>query len=177
VTTRAAAIILFLLVLSAPLGAQRAWEVSGGYSYLHDPPDATDFPAGWLAGTAITVGPWPWFAVVADVSGHVTSSFDIDLSTFALLGGARASARIGPFTEFAQLAAGVVRAKSTVVGITSAEENAAVQPGGGVDIPLAARLAARLQFDYRLVFGGIDAPIADPRHQFRYSLSLVYRHR
>jgi len=172
VTRPAAAIIILLLIGSAPLGAQRAWDLAGGYSYLHDPPDAIDFPAGWIASAS--VGLTPWLAAAADVSGHAASELAIDFSTLAVLGGVRASARIGRFTEFAQFLAGPVRAKSTVVGITAIEHDAAVQPGGGVDYPLGSRWAARVQFDFRQVFGGVDTPIADPRHQFRYSAAVVY---
>ncbi len=155
--------------------ARAAWEISGSYSYLQDPPDRTDFPAGWAAGTAIDVR--PWLSIAADVSGHHTSSFAVDLSTLAALGGVRASARLGSLTEFAQLLAGAVRASSTVVGLDAGETDPAIQPGAGVEYPLAPRYALRAQFDYRLVRGGAGPPIADPRHQFRYSLGIVFHHR
>jgi hypothetical protein len=175
VTARAATLVILLLILAAHIRAQPAWDISGGYSYLHDPPDAIDFPAGWIAGAS--VGVTPWLSAIVDVSGHAATDLAIDFSTLAALAGVRASARVGPFTEFAQLVAGIVRSKSTVVGIESSDHNGSLQPGGGLEYPSGTRVAARLQFDYRQVLGGIETAIADPRHQFRYSIALVYRSR
>jgi len=101
----------------------------------------------------------------------------LDFSTLALVGGVRASARIGRLTEFGQIGVGLARSTSTVVGISSTAHAVAIQPGAGLDYPLGPRFAARLQIDYRAIRGGIEAPIADPRHQFRYAAELVYRGR
>jgi len=161
-----------LLLLTRPLAAQTPWAVAGGYSYLQDPPDRIDFPAGWIATASVALK--PWLSVVGDVSGHKETALDIDFATFAVLGGARASASIGRLTEFGQLLAGVVRSTSTVVGITSSDHHPAIQPGAGVDYPIARRLAARLQIDYRAIRGGAVSPAPDPRHQLRYSVLLVY---
>ncbi len=147
--------------------------MAGGYAYLNDPPDRTDFPSGWLADAS--VGLTRWLSLVADVSAHwETTIDDIHLSTSAVTGGVRVSARIGRLTEFGQLLAGVARSSSTVVGITNSDDNAAVQPGAGLDYPLLPRLSGRAQFDYRVIRGGIGPPIADPRHQFRFAVALVY---
>ncbi len=161
-----------LVLAAAPAAAQRTWEIGAGYSYLQDPPDRVDFRGGWLAEGAVGLN--GWLRAVGDVSRHWEATLDIHLSTVAFLGGVRASARVGHLTEFAQLLGGVVRSASTVVGVTSADSNPSVQPGAGVDYPLAARVSARAQFDYRLVRGGAGPPIADPRHQFRYSAAIVY---
>ena len=163
------------LVMSMPASAQARWGLAGGYSFLQDPPDRTNFPAGWVA--AVDVELTPWLAAVGDVSGHRNSNFDIELSTIAILGGARASARIGWLVEFAQLLAGVVRSSSTVLGAGASEHDPALQPGGGIEVDVAPQLSLRGQIDYRLVGGGPGPPIADPRHQFRYSASIVYHHR
>jgi hypothetical protein len=154
--------------------AQRAWDLAGGYTYLQDPPDRTNFPAGWMAGVDVAVT--DWLSAVVDVSRHWESTLDIDLSASAMTGGLRASARVGRLTEFAQLLAGVAHSSSTVVGVTSSQNNLTIQPGGGVEYPSGRRVAARFEFDYRGIAGGIGPPIADPRHQFRFVWALVYRH-
>jgi hypothetical protein len=175
IARRAVTLATVLLFLPQSLSAQRAWEVAGGYVYLQDPPDRTNFPAGWLASAGVALN--DWLSAVADVSRSVESSFAIDLATAAFVGGIRASAQIGPLSEFGQFLVGVVRSTSTVVGISQSDDNVALQPGGGVDFRLGHRFAARLQIDYRTIRGGIAGPIADPRHQFRYAAELVYRHR
>ncbi len=169
-------IILFAVLVAWPQTtiAQRAWDLAGGYTYLQDPPDRTNFPTGWMAGADVAVT--DWLAAVVDVSRHWASTLDIDLSTAAVTGGLRASVRVGHVTEFAQLLAGVAVASSTVVGVTSRETNLAIQPGGGVEYPADRRFAARFEIDYRGITGGIGPPIADPRHQLRFVWALVYRH-
>ena len=158
--------------MAAPAAAQRSWEIAAGYSYLQDPPDRTNFPAGWLAGASASLT--PWLSVVGDISRHHESSLDIDLSTTALLAGVRAGARIGPFVEFGQLLAGLARSTSTVVGMTTSANDPALQPGAAIEYPIARQFSLRAQFDYRVVRGGDGPGIADPRHQFRYSATLVY---
>lgn len=149
--------------------------MAAGYAYLQDPPDRTDFPAGWMADAAVGVN--GWLSAVADAGRSAHSTLDIDLSTSALLGGVRASARIGRLTEFAQLLGGLARSTSTVVGVSASDNHFAIQPGAGVDFPFRRRLAGRLQVDYRAIRGGVGSPIADPRHQFRLVGAVVYRRR
>ena len=167
---------MFALCLACPRAtvAQPAWDLAGGYTYLQDPPDRTNFPAGWMAGADVAIT--DWLSVVVDASRHWQSTLDVDLSTSAITGGLRASARIGRLTEFAQLLAGVAHSSSSVVGVTSAENDFAIQPGGGVDYPSGRRFAVRVEIDYRAIAGGIGPPIADPRHQFRFVWALIYRH-
>ena len=171
--TRIAAAVLITIGLFVPASAsaQTAWDVAGGYSFLQDPPDRINFPAGWLATAGI--GLTPWLSVVGDVSRHSTTDFDIDLATLAVLGGVRASARIGPFVEYAQFLSGVVRSTSTVIGITSSESRAGIQPGAGVEYSLTRHFAVRGQFDYSFVVGA-ESPDTDPRHQLRYSALVAY---
>lgn len=174
---RIAAGVLFVVLIAWPQRtlAQRAWDVGGGYTYLQDPPDRTDFPAGWTADADI--GLTRWLSAVADVSCHWQSTLAIDLSICATTGGLRASARVGPVTEFAQLLAGVAHSRGTVVGITSSTNNLAIQPGGGIEYPSDRPFAARFEIDYRAISGGIGPPIADPRRQLRMVWALVYHQR
>ena len=172
-----------MLALPQAAAAQAARpEVFGGYSYLYDPShaivqanaDQNSLRVGWMAGAARPILN-DWLAIVGDVSGHrkrrLTFDGDVTLSFQAYMGGVRAAARIGPFIEFAQLLAGVVRSSGSQFGIEVHDSGFALQPGGGLDYPFASRLAARIEFDYRTV-DGTDAG-RERVHQLRAALSLV----
>jgi hypothetical protein len=162
--------------------APRSTEVFGGYSFLRDPGNAIldasagddNFTLGWTAGLARPV--WRAVAAVGEVSGHyktrTTFDADVTLSFHAFLAGPRVAARIGPLTEFAQVLAGAVHGRGSAFGTTVSVTDLAAQPGGGVDYPLGARLAARLELDYRWIRGSDGRPSAN---QFRAVAALVYR--
>jgi outer membrane protein with beta-barrel domain len=175
--TRAAAAMLGVMVLLVPMSASaqtsHVWEISGGYSYLQDSPDRTNLPAGFAIGAGIGIN--RWLSAVVDVSRNSHTVFDIDLTTFAILAGVRASAKIGRVLEFGQLVAGRAHASSTVVGVTSRDAGFALQPGAGLDYPAGGRFSGRLQVDFRSIGGGGFGK--DPRHDFRFVAAVVYRHR
>jgi hypothetical protein len=163
--------------------APRSIEVFGGYSFLRDPGNSIleassgddSYTLGWTAGLARPV--WRAVAAVGEVGGHyktrTTFDTDVTLSFHAVLAGPRVAARIGPLTEFAQVLAGAVHGRGSAFGTTVSVTGLAAQPGGGVDYPLGARLAARLQLDYRWIRGSSDGrPAAS---QFRAVAALVYR--
>src|SRR5262245_41946367 len=116
-----AAAVVFLTAASGRANAQiRTVEIFGGYAFANDEKTQTEFPAGWSAGTALTLN--PWFAAVGDVAGHYatvqTFDADVQLTMHAVMGGGRAFARIGRLTEFAQLLAGIVHGSGTLFGST-----------------------------------------------------------
>ena len=77
-------------------------------------------------------------------------------------------------TEFGQLLAGVVRASGSAFGSTTTGHSFSVQPGVGVDYPLAKAWAARAQLDLRLITAQRDTFNAG--YQYRFVAGLVYRH-
>jgi hypothetical protein len=115
--------------------------------------------------------------VVGDVSGQYKTialfTSEGRLSVHTLMGGVRASARIGRLTEFAQLLIGVARTTGSAFGSTTTATTFAVQPGGGVEFPLARAWAARAQLDVRLLRSEPDA--TNGGYQTRFAASLVYR--
>jgi hypothetical protein len=183
-TVRLAAHSVSILVwLLAATRAACGQEIYAGYSYLTDASsplvraiaEHNDLPAGWLAGAA-----WQtrdWLAIVADASGHRktlhTFDSDVKLSYFAAMGGVRASAPIGPLVEFGQVLAGVLYGRGSAFGATVTESAFAIQPGGGVDMPLGRRLRARAEVDLRLINGSADG--RQRTHQVRAVAALVYR--
>jgi hypothetical protein len=164
-----------VIVCSLPIGAAaqpvRAWEVAGGYQTIDNVQDRVSL-LGWTADAAVRV--IPWLSAVGETGAASRTVGDVALHQFAVLGGARAAARIGPFSEFVQLLAGASRSPSEVLG-ESVPDNGysfTLQPGGGVDIPLGGRFAARLQIDRRSFVGGEFA--AEDRHEIRLSAALVF---
>src|SRR5262245_40392060 len=114
---RNAALVVLVVAACAPAKAQsRSIEIFGGYSLVDDTKSDTMLPTGWAAGAALTLS--PWFAAVADASGHykTVELFDSDarLTTHGVMGGGRAFARVGRLAEFVQLVAGVLRSTGTV---------------------------------------------------------------
>ena len=169
--------MLLLLLMPRHALAQTPFEVSGGYSLAHDSRDQVTLPAGWIAGAAI--GLTPAFAAVADVSGQYKTvallNADARLSVHTVLGGIRASARLGRLTEFGQILAGVVRTSGSAFGSTTTMLAIGVQPGAGVDYPLTPRWAARAELDVRLIAAQQDAQTGGT--QLRFAACLVYRRR
>ena len=174
---RALCLVLLLVPAARPAAAQAASEMSAGYSAIRDPRDRVTLPRGWIAGAALALT--PVISVVADISGEYTSiplfTGDAELSLHAWMGGVRASGRISGLTEFVQLLAGGVRASGTAFGASTISRLFAVQPGVGVDVPLASAWAARAQIDVRLLRSEADA--ANGSSQYRFGAAIVYHRR
>ena len=177
---RSAAIVLLLTCAcapAAPAAAQtlRPVEIFGGYAFVHDPKNDVSLPAGWTVGTALRLS--DWLSAVADASGgyRTEDAFGarVRLSAHALLVGARTSAHIGRLDEFAQLLAGVVRGSGTAFGFTETTNAFALQPGAGIDCPIARRLAARGEIDVRFIRNKPNGNEAG--YEYRFAAVLVYR--
>ncbi|HMD36046.1 MAG TPA: hypothetical protein VKH42_13805 [Vicinamibacterales bacterium] len=171
------AIVVLVIISSQPARASaqstRAWEIAGGYQTVDDPLDRVTL-LGWTADAAVRL--MPWLSAVGETGAARRTIFEIELRQLALLGGARAAARIGPFTEFVQILAGVSRSGSTVLGESRDEGSAfALQPGGGVDVSLGDAFAARFQIDRRSLLGGEF--VSDDRHEIRLAAVLVFHSR
>jgi hypothetical protein len=165
---------LLLCLLPRPARAQVPVEVSGGYSLAHDSRDIVLLPAGWAAGAAVAIT--PIFSAVADVSGQYATitlvDADVKLSVLTAMGGVRASGRLGAFTEFGQILFGVVRTTGSAFGSTATARSFGIQPGVGLDYPLARRWAARGELDIRVIG---DQPNANNSgYELRFVAGLVY---
>jgi len=154
----------------------------GGYSYLRDPGNSViaatagdnSFHVGWAAGVARHL--WRRLDLVAEASGHyktrTTFDEDVRLSFHGFVGGPRVALDLGRFREFGQMLTGVVHANGSAFGVTVSTTALALQPGGGIDYRIAARVAARLQLDYRWINGDEFRRSAN---QFRAVAALVVR--
>ena len=170
-------IVLLLCMLPRPTLAQAGFEISGGYAIARDPRDEVTLPAGWMAGAALSLT--PTFSAVADVSAQnkTVALFNTDarLSVLSAMAGVRAAARIGVLTEFGQLLVGVVRASGSAFGSTTTGRSLSVQPGVGVDYPIAKAWLARAELDLRLL--AAQPETFNAGYQYRFVAGLVYRHR
>ncbi|MFI5179692.1 MAG: outer membrane beta-barrel protein [Vicinamibacterales bacterium] len=182
--------IVSALVAMMALGAPRAseaqtrppLEVYAGYSYLNDPTNSVvaatagdnSLRVGWMAGTAVPLS--GWLSVVAEAGGNYrtlpTIDSDVRLSVLSFMAGGRASARIGPLTEFGQVLVGAVRGRGSEFGVSVSNTGFALQPGAGLDWPFGHRLAARLELDFRTINASGDG--RDRAHQIRAIAALVY---
>jgi hypothetical protein len=171
------ALPLALLLCCWPLSAaaQAGVEISGGYALAHDPRDAVTLPAGWLAGVAVPIT--SAIAAVADVSGQYKTiplfASDAHVSVHTVMGGVRASARVARLTEFAQVLLGMARVSGSAFGSTTTATVLGVQPGAGIEYPVAGAWGARAQIDVRLLRSEPDA--TNGGYQTRFAASLVYR--
>jgi hypothetical protein len=157
-------------------------ELFGGYSYLRDPGNALfaatasddAFPAGWFAGLAHRV--WRRVDLVGEVGGQykhgVTLDEDVTMTFHAVLAGPRVSIRLGPASGFSQALVGIVHGSASGFGASVSVTDLSIQPGGGIDVPLAGRFAARFEMDYRWIRG---ADSREAANQFRIAAGLVYR--
>ncbi len=174
---RALPIVLLLCVLPQPTSAQTRFEISGGYAVARDPRDEVTLPAGWMAGAALTLT--PTLSAVAEVSGQYKTvalfNANARLRMLTVMGGLRASGRIGALTEFGQVLVGVLCASGSAFGATTAARSFSVQPGVGLDYPLTKAWAARSELDLRLIRSQPDA--TNGSTQYRFVAGLVYRHR
>jgi hypothetical protein len=171
---RALPLALLLCCSARPAAAQTGVEISAGYALAHDSRDAVTLPAGWVAGVALPIT--SAIAAVADVSGQYKTialfTSEAHLSVHTVMGGVRASARIGRLTELAQVLLGVARSSGSAFGSTTTATVLAVQPGAGIEYPLARAWAARAQIDVRLLRSEPDA--TNGGYQTRFAASLIY---
>ena len=143
-----------------------------GYTYLRDVRTDVDFSKGWMVAAGRKVGP-VWAVVQFD-----NSSADLGLvvgeasvSVRSIMAGVAVGGRIGPFREFLQLVVGQVRGRGVLFGTESSESRFSVQPGVGLDYPITRAIAARLQFDDRLMRGNR----AWTQVELRVGAAFVYR--
>jgi hypothetical protein len=169
--------IMLVATAPRPAGAE-TWtprEVSGGYVFLNDSDNQIRLPAGWMAGVALRLTDRLSAVGEGGISTRTTTTFgsEIRLKVGTVLGGVRAEARLGRFTEFGQVLAGVVLGSATGFGITSTNTAFGLQPGAGLDYPLGARVAGRVQADVRFISGGSND--STPGHEIRFLVGVVLK--
>ncbi len=146
----------------AKLAPELEW--FGGYSFYRDQRDDLSFPGGWAFSAARR-----WndaLAIVGQMSGsHRSESIaganvaSANLYTFTV--GPKYARRTGRVDSYGEVLIGVARTQGSAFGVSDSSTGFALQPGVGVDVPLARNLALRVGFNAEAIhdaggwFGGI----------------------
>lgn len=144
-------------------------ELFGGYSYTKDGDESLH---GGEVSLDVRIN--RWIAAEADVSDHFGGELSVSRSRLFFLGGLRFAYRTSSLAVFTHYLAGGARSRAgiTVAGVDISESRTdfAMAFGGGVDVRLADRWAARAQADYTTIHseGGSD-------NEPRFSAGVVYR--
>jgi opacity protein-like surface antigen len=176
---------VILLSVPAPVLAQDqpAADIGGGYSLVRDYRVKENLPLGWFASGAYNIT--DWLAAVGEIGGSNKSyDFTVDSDTFStntrlhtFLGGARHSRRLKGTTPFGQVLVGVARETGGVTifrpSIATSQTKLALQPGGGIDIPVTDRISARLAADYRRIFARRENTDQKDNNEVRFAVGLV----
>jgi hypothetical protein len=173
-------VVALALLAARPASAQNSFqrfEVFGGWSHL--PANGEDFPRQNSTGfqAALTVNVNRWFGVAADLGGQYSNaSWDrgpgvptlmADTSVYEYLFGPQFTRRGDRVDVFAHALVGRATGDSGIGGFS--ESGFTLGGGGGVDIGLTERLAARVQFDW---LGSFQDMIED---NTRLGIGLVIR--
>jgi hypothetical protein len=146
------ALVLVLLPSRAAAQAPSRATLGLSYGYLREAAsDGATYDAGWFASVASR--PRSSLSWVGEVGGSYRSPAGVTQQLLSCLGGARLSHRQGSIAPFVQAVAGIERFSEP--GFS--ETGLALQPGGGIDVSLTARLALRAQVDYRWVRIGANS--------------------
>ena len=154
-----------------------AFEVGGGYAFLGGAGATEGYGAGWFAD-----GGWratSWLSLVGEVGRHRRRQdigfIDFETNVDSAMAGVRLLHRRPRFAPYAQVLLGAVRVERTThlafpVDSVAGEDAAygALQIGGGIQLPLSARLAIRIGADYRRVFDAYRL------HHHRFFTGAVY---
>ena len=166
---RAAAAVLALVTATAAAPDARASDLFAGYSMLA----ADEALHGWHA--AFAFGLTGRIGIVVDASEHYgDGEGGSDLASLSLLAGPRFAFGGGRLRPFVHVLAGAVRTRESFpifqVDISETTTAFGGAAGGGLDIGIGERWAARVAADYR--FASADGETeGDPR----LSAGVVYR--
>ena len=151
--------------------------MGGGYAFLGGAGLAEGYGAGWFAD-----GGWRatrWLSLVGEAGRHRWRQdlgfIDAETNVDSLAAGVRILHRRPRFAPYVQILVGAVRVNRTTRLVFPVESavvedgvSGTLQIGGGIQVPLANRLAVRIGADYRRVFDAV------PLHHHRFFTGAVY---
>jgi hypothetical protein len=136
------------------LPERRPYELFGGYSLLFDTTDGLTFPLGWIASVSRPLDDSA--AIVGEVTGSYKSGSALgvtlagqNIHTFAA--GVRLSRRTTGILAYGQLLAGLEVASAQVFGYSDSSTGFVLEPGFGVDVPVARNLGVRVGGEFTIV--------------------------
>ena len=180
-TGGAALAIWLIMAAGSPAFGQTpeapAFELGGGYAFLGGAGLAEGYGAGWFAD-----GGWRatrWLSLVGEAGRHRWRQdlgfIDAETNVDSLAAGVRILHRRPRFAPYVQILVGAVRVNRTTRLVFPVESavvedgvSGTLQIGGGIQLPLPARLAVRIGADYRRVFDAYRL------HHHRFFTGAVY---
>jgi hypothetical protein len=164
-------LVAIISVATPVLAQERAGDVAIGYSVLHDSDAEETFPMGWLFAGGVNLG--SNVALVGEAGGNYKTvdvlGTDVNLRVHTFLGGIRVQNHQPKVMPFGQVLVGLAHMGVSALGEGDSANGFAVQPGGGVDIPLGSRMGARVQGDFRMIRSE-----GDTSNEFRIGVGLVF---
>lgn len=143
----ALAVITCLVPTRAQAQDAEVASIALGYSLLEiTDSDVTALPAGWLFSGSRRLG--GVFSVVGEVGGNYRQSEGDWFSIHTFMGGVRFSPARPGVSAFGQFLVGAV----TAACCDGSATYMAIEPGGGVEIPVGTRAALRLGASVPLIF-------------------------
>jgi hypothetical protein len=162
-------VVLALLVLSASARTAHAQTTDGaqlglGYSFFQVlDGDNFKMPGGWLISAAQPAN--RWLSAVAEVAGNYKKEDGETLKLHTYQAGVRAYApNNGSVRPYGQFLAGA--ATGTCCG--SSETRFAIEPGGGVELPIAPHASVRVGVGFPMIFNP-----GDVGHAFRFHTGIA----
>jgi hypothetical protein len=132
----------------------REYQWFAGYSFYRDQSDSLSFPAGWMLSGARHAT--PEIEIVGAISGSHRSDDALGVNVasttiYTFSAGPKYARRTGSVTAFGQVLVGLGVVRSSTFGVSDSSAGFALQPGGGVDIPITKTLAFRIGGDVESV--------------------------
>jgi hypothetical protein len=183
--------LIALLCLPASLYAQKEaparYQVYGGYSFLSNSLDGvtgSHHPLnGWDAGIAFPS--WHRLRFKIDTAGYLGSNLGAPQHPIFIMGGGQYTWRIKRESVFAEGLAGTGAANKTWAANNAQGQTASFVSlaGGGLDTPLARRIAFRVEGGYQYSYFALEHPITLtpyripglPNNFGRFSSGLVWQ--
>jgi hypothetical protein len=159
-------------------------DVAGGYSFMRDHDGGVSFPTGWFASVGGDLaGP---IGIVGDASGSYKSmgglDIDFSMSIHTFMGGPRLAWRTSRVTPRAEVLFGTARMATTFTmpeeTVSFSRYHFAMQFGGGMDVQLTSRVAARVGANRRLIRSEMFTPTgSEPFNyrEFQFISGVVFR--
>jgi hypothetical protein len=149
--------VVSCLAMAAPAKAadDGKLEIAGGYSVLRDPATSQNFQGG-VASVAGAVT--SWLDIVGEIgtnSQKASLPTDVPQHVHAFVAGPRYIVRPKRTVAlFGQVLVGAAVSNAVADNIEPSGTHLAIQPGGGVDIAVAAKWAVRLEGNFRAIRSG-----------------------
>jgi hypothetical protein len=166
------ALVVALSTAASARAADHPLEVSGAYAYLNEQTLSQSVPRGWTGGVAAVVTSWLTIAgEIGDSYVPAVAATSNVSSLYSFMAGPRYAFRVHErLSAFGQFLVGDVHASLGAYSALTTSNDLGYQPGGGVDIAVAPRWAARFQGDFRAVR---DA--GTTINQGRFTAGIVFR--